>query len=372
MPTGTAQALSSTLRWNQDHPRDLGDAYTYRFDVIISEGAYDQATSDSMVTVDSEHSATPIITPHPIVTAAVLRNPVSLLKINKSILSQVSYINITDHNPNQALRKSYVASQSVFANGCSQPLANAVIPLLDQASQPKMLPSNSHGYCNATSAFQCLTLKTMAEALEADAAMLQRRDFYDQCNYEGTSSGAVSAQMVERVLWNTGYLTRVSVTGTTLKAILQSSDNIAKAEQSWTNQPPIRNRDLVYLGITKSDGLYYINGAALEESKIYSIATSDQLALGDSAYPQFAQVDLVSPTVFTGLKPQTIAIEQVATNAVLGGSLNRLSRSDVVASLPPVPRETLIKFSLSTVRSDKVAPDELATQAEDTGHDDRL
>src|SRR5208337_356512 len=35
-------------------------------------------------------------------------------------------------------------------------------------------------------------------------------------------------------------------------------------------------------------------------------------------------------------------------------------------------KETLIKFSLSTARSDKVAPDELPHQAEDTGNDDRL
>jgi hypothetical protein len=35
-------------------------------------------------------------------------------------------------------------------------------------------------------------------------------------------------------------------------------------------------------------------------------------------------------------------------------------------------RETLIKFFLSTARSDKVAPDELANQAEDTGDDDGL
>ncbi len=41
--------------------------------------------------------------------------------------------------------------------------------------------------------------------------------------------------------------------------------------------------------------------------------------------------------------------------------------------LPPFDsKEILIKFPLSTVRSDKVAPDELATQAEDTGDDDRL
>jgi hypothetical protein len=38
----------------------------------------------------------------------------------------------------------------------------------------------------------------------------------------------------------------------------------------------------------------------------------------------------------------------------------------------PLPKETLIKFFLSTARSDKVAPDELANQAEDTGDDDGL
>ena len=81
----------------------------------------------------------------------------------------------------------------------------------------------------------------------------------------------------------------------------------------------LRKQDLVSLGVTKFNGLFYVDGAALEESKIYVIATSDQLAFETSDYPQFAQVDLVSPTVFTGWDKQTYDIAQLVSVPLLHG-----------------------------------------------------
>jgi hypothetical protein len=341
MQRGPAQALGATLRWHQEHqeqlPQDSKTSHEYRFDVIFSAADYDEATPDISLTIDQDHAPTPVITPHPIVNESMMRNPLELLQVDRSDFRRTKYTNYTDRNPDDATRSKHFASPSSFEMACGHKMSDTIVKVLDAASKADLVPPNKNGYCNSTSQFQCLTLKTMADALHADAAMLQRRDFYDQCNYEGPSSGPPSAEMVQRVLWNSGYLTRASVSGTTLKAILQASDNIAKAEQSSTTEPPARNRDLVYLGITKSNGLYYVDGAALEETKIYSIATSDQVALGDNAYPQFSQVDLVSPTVFTGPQKHTFNIAQLASVALVGSPLDELSRTDVVAKRSPPP-----------------------------------
>ena len=76
--------------------------------------------------------------------------------------------------------------------------------------------------CSA-SAFQCLALETMRDQLNADLALLQQNDFYYQCNYETSTSNLTSTEMVGRVLWNSGYLTRVSVSGSTLKTFCKTA-----------------------------------------------------------------------------------------------------------------------------------------------------
>ena len=356
MQRAQAQALASNLRWHQQHvpPPLSGDPkYNYRFQTIISAADYDEATPDVKLTLHPDPGAqvppatggspilepppTPILTPHPIVTEDVMRDPLALVEIDDSKSGTTTYDNYNFH----------LATTGHWTDRCDSydkifdVLNNAALNhLADFAGITKAkLQGTPNATCIGKSAFQCFALKTMRDQLEADAAILQSRDFYSNCNYEGplnlTSTTPPSNEMVQRVLWNSGYLTRASVSGTTLKAILQASDNLAKQDQSSTNQPLARGRDLIWIGITKSSGLYYINGAALEDSKIYSIATSDQLALGDSSYPQFAQPDLVVPTVFTDAHKQTFAISDLAASAFPVGSKQPLSRVDIVAVLPP-------------------------------------
>ena len=75
------------------------------------------------------------------------------------------------------------------------------------------------------------------------------------------------AELVGRVLWNSGYLTRVSVSGATLRSILQNSEKIKQQEESSTNEPLVRNQDLVTLGVSKANGLYFVDGAAIDDTR---------------------------------------------------------------------------------------------------------
>ena len=370
MQRAPAQALAASLRWQQQHVhKDLrgNPKYNYRFQVIISAADYDEATPEVNLTLHSDPGAqppstgnaltpepppTPVMTPHPIVTADVMRDPLAVVEIDDSQHGTTTYDNCNFPLAQTGHWNDKCASYDTMSDALNNAAFNQIAAFA--RSTTAHLRTTADDSCSLKSAFQCLALKTMRDQLEADAAMLQKRDFYSACNYEGPTQSSVQAwtknpssipwnELVQRVLWNSGYLTRASVSGATLKAVLQASENISKLEQSSTNEPIERNRDLVYVGITKSSGLYYIDGAAVEDSKIYSIATSDQLALGDPAYAQFAQPDLVVPTVFTAYDKKTFAIADLAASPFLhpgwGHSELRdsrisVTRAQVVALLP--------------------------------------
>ena len=325
MPRPTAQALSASLQWGQDNlPANLGDQRSYRFDVILSAADTNEATPDMQLTLDQSDRPTPVITPHPIVTGATsrnpatMRNPLALLEVDKTDGLAATYSNYTDHGadnvidpgnfatacqPYTDIDKRLAALSDAFLS--NQPDIKANLKKIDPKTGEKV------ALCSSANSFQCVALNMMREQLDADIAFLQENDFYDGCNYGGLPT-ASPAELVGRVLWNSGYLTRVSVSGATLRTVLQNSDKIKQQEQSSTNEPILRRQYLVTLGVTKSDGLYFVDGAAVDDNKIYSVATSDQLAFETSAYPQFGQVDLVAPSVFTGWKKQTYSIAQLA------------------------------------------------------------
>jgi hypothetical protein len=323
MQRSTAQALAASLQWHEENlPDELRRDHSYHFDVILSAAAYDDATPDLQLTVDQWRwpiplispqpiSPTPLITPHPIVTGSKMRNPLSLLEVDRTDFTKTKYINYTDENAHVITDGDKVPPARAFNRACKS--YAYIEEQLDEHSLGHLEQQPGRKTCSATTVFQCLALEQMRAQLKVDVALLQSNDFYYGCNYEGPTSDWAPSEMVGRVLWNSGYLTRVSVSGTTLKSILQNSDKIAQREQSSTNEPMVRKQDLVTLGITRSGGLYYVDGAALEESKIYAIATSNQLAFETSDYPQFAQIDLASPTVFAGWDKQTHDIAQLAS-----------------------------------------------------------
>ena len=335
MQRAEAQALSATLQWHYEHlSPELKTDHLYHFDAILAAGDYDEATPGMELTLDQWSGEqprrpirpTPVIAPRPIVTEDQRYSPLAVLDVDESDSIQTKY---TNH---------------IFATSVACDKYDHIRETLDTASLVELQKDFRKGEekeaCKGNNSFQCLTLRTMQKQLDADAAILQRRDFYYQCNYEGPTKAQQPEpidEMVQRVLWNSGYLTRASVSGATLKAILQASDKQAVLEKSSTYEPLSRNRDLVYVGITKAYGLYYVDGVALEDSKIYSIATSDQVALGDNAYPQFAQADLVVPTVFTGRDKQTFAIADLTSAALATAALTPLVRADIVTAGLTVP-----------------------------------
>lgn len=384
MQRSTAQKLVASLRWQEHNlpdPLKNDGRHDYRFQVVLSAADFDEATPESKLTLYADagfqYPPTPVITPHPIVTKRELRNPLAVVEVEAFHNGEATYENhifgltTYDYHPyglakdEKRVNQPTADDKPVYRATAECPsLKDSVQPLnaaaLHEISVELHVDANGDNTCNGDNSFQCLALKKMRDQLEADAAILQQRDFYTECYYDdpGPSNPPPQSELVQRVLWNSGYLTRASVSGTTLKAILQASDKIKQLEQSSTNQPIEPGHGMVYIGITKSSGVYYLNGAALEDSKIYSIATSDQLALGDPSYSQFSQPDLVLPNVYTEYFKQTFAIADLAALPFLCPEANKrqlrqndgltpqlcpgfpapthkwLKREDVVAVLP--------------------------------------
>jgi hypothetical protein len=98
-------------------------------------------------------------------------------------------------------------------------------------------------------------------------------------------------------LWKAGRLTRISLLGSTLSALLQQNDKLET--MGFQTLPETRKQQqLKIIGITKEGENYFVNGILLNPSQIYSVATSDRLATATSDYPQLAQADLQPPENF--------------------------------------------------------------------------
>jgi hypothetical protein len=135
-----------------------------------------------------------------------------------------------------------------------------------------------------------------------DIAILEEKDFdFVRGNWTDISHSPDPATAA-RILWRAGHLTRVSLMGSTIKALLDQ--NTALGKKNFQSRRDVMDAEQLKIdGIFKnSNEQYYINGMSLMATQIYSVATSDQLANSTSDYPQLAQKDLNAPALYPLLK----------------------------------------------------------------------
>ena len=148
-----------------------------------------------------------------------------------------------------------------------------------------------------TDLFATAALKILREATNADFAMMQKRDFYWGRFRPAHEAGG----NVARVLWKGDVLRVITATGGTLKKVLQESKQFDQADLQATLEVPEAGRGLVYYGVEPTEGgNYLIDGALLDPNRLYTIATSNHIAAGDTGYselndPQFVDNKLPKP-----------------------------------------------------------------------------
>lgn len=327
MPTATAKVFAADLAYRG-----------VRVDLVISAADRDQATPEMGLSIpknvdDTQPVPAPVVTPYAFVeyrpavpgkpANGVERDSPEWVVIDKSDASNIRYSNYTG--------KKAEACQRLFSE---------VLKKLDKFSRQQ-------GYktCDHNSEFECAALEAMRSHLDADLAVLQTRDFYDGCTngidlaaldeeINQNVGGIAVEEAVRRALWNSAFLTRVSLSGATLRVVLKASEDISQSEKSSIATSLAPNRDLIYLGVAKIKGDYYVDGVKLDDSKIYAAAISDQLVSGDTTYPQLAQIDLTTPDVFTGREHETFRVSDLVAQLLLTSYIfpaEGLKNKDVIA-----------------------------------------
>ena len=165
--------------------------------------------------------------------------------------------------------------------------------LLDAALKKHGIPQGS-----ASVNLQRLALDAMRRLYNADVAMLQRRDLFAPVQYAGTQVKTSELQAVfGRVFWKGDFVLRVEVTGSTLKALMQRSSQFDEQDASALELELEAGRGLVTLGILQDPetGQWMVNGEPVADGRLYALAVTDYLALGDTGYPELQQPAVPRP-----------------------------------------------------------------------------
>ncbi len=135
--------------------------------------------------------------------------------------------------------------------------------------------------------FQFLTLELMQREKRADVAMLQKRDFFSPLLNAAPNEETLQ-ETLDRIFWKGDFLLKLMVRGETLKSVLNESKRFDSEDSAPLSLPHEKQRGLVYVGVLYDQATqkYFINGEPLDENRIYSVATSDYVALGDTGYSE--------------------------------------------------------------------------------------
>ena len=310
MAPAKAEALAASLTTQSNAPAPLP------FDLVLSAADERRSTGREVREIKPLTSA--------IVAPAAVAQSLSAATLNAPlIIPHPIYLQNAEPHLIEPLEAVFVISSPAgkrYVNEPYMPLAanhlvefNALCPkmpqlekkLVDFLDRHKGLVSEDE--CPGLDKVQCFTLYSMRKQFNADAAMLQRWDFFDACVYrpDGKNPHITTPippddlpQSLQRTVWNASYLTRVSITGAKLKSVLDTSQKIAKAQKASTYTSALHDRDLVYIGIAKKDKTYYVNSEPIDDNRIYSIATDDALAVGSTQYPDLTDTSFAKPEVF--------------------------------------------------------------------------
>jgi hypothetical protein len=164
------------------------------------------------------------------------------------------------------------------------------------AAVANLLRGNHGGHQENLEAFQDLTLHAMLKSLNADVAMIQKRDFFWPLPEDACNSRNLQDQL-DRVLWKGDFLMRRQIPGSTLKRLLARSKQFNDDDESSVSLEIEKGRGLVTLGVTYDSRLdeYFINGSPLDTGRLYTVATTDYIGLGDTGYPELTDAAVGDP-----------------------------------------------------------------------------
>jgi 5'-nucleotidase, C-terminal domain len=339
MDAGTASLLAAHLKLQ------------YHFETVISEYDLQQFTRNQITVIDATLSPSGasseelacdnqacdvpsfVAVPPPAWDPNWNDDPVRVLRVSRLDENQFQYVisgttttlagakatcdQCVDNAAESALASSRRPVQQDFKLSPTslEKLAQTLTPML-----PPSIPANLSSPLDETRATKLLenvTLLAMLNATRADVAILQKHDFYlpipvvdcllrqlaggpsapNRCAEIQSSPGPdryAWQKILDALIWKGDILTVIPVRGSVLLSIMKDSRQFDALDQSGLSLVKETDRGLVTLGI-KADGFkdsYLINDLPLDPDRLYSVATTDYVALGDTGYPE-----LIDPTV---------------------------------------------------------------------------
>jgi hypothetical protein len=193
---------------------------------------------------------------------------------------------------------------------------------------------------STATSWECKLLDRMRKAVhderpdwDADVSILERKDFdYVRAAVTPGQTQFPCREQALRALWNAGNLTRVTLLGSTLMSILQQSTS--NQAQNFQSLASVRQSEqLRVMGIFEQSGVYYIKGVPLDTTKLYAVATSDNLANSSSDYSSLASQDQNLPEVFWDYD-KTISIADLAGASAIGQTANPVLKAQIEAVFP--------------------------------------
>ena len=156
--------------------------------------------------------------------------------------------------------------------------------------------------CQIDKPFQTATLEIMRASTDADVVLVQKRDFYygpfnmrTKPDSKDTNSLAKSAgEGFDRILWKGDIVQVITVKGSTLKKVLDESDQFDQLDKQPIKLTRERGRGLLTFGLEKTDDdNYLVDGKLLDPDRLYTAATTSHIMAGDTGYPELNDQEVV-------------------------------------------------------------------------------
>ncbi len=155
-----------------------------------------------------------------------------------------------------------------------------------------------------------MVLQGMMDAIGADAAILQKSGLRSQDTHFETPAQSPEAAL-DRFFPQGDMLIATTLTGATIKKLLDRSRSLADEEESIYAPGEQQGRSLLVRGFSKSStsSEYEWQGEPLQDNRRYKVATSDYLAFGDSAYSDLKPDGPLFATIAdTPIRPLSIEV----------------------------------------------------------------
>src|SRR5579864_2510872 len=137
-----------------------------------------------------------------------------------------------------------------------------------------------------------LVLCAMQQKTHADIAMIQERDVYWPVLNNPETPASDLQLLLDAVLWKGDFVVVLAVPGSTLQKILKESADFDRKDRDNLSLERELGRGLLTLGIVKDEdhNEYVVNDVPLDPGRLYTVATTDYIASGDTGYQELASI----------------------------------------------------------------------------------